>query len=139
MGPPDVPTVVGLASIGLAAGFLAGLLGVGGGVVLVPGMVLLLGFDQHVAQGTSLLVVIPAALSGSWSHRRSGRLVLRDAFLLAVGGIAGAVGGSLFALSLDDGLLRRLFGLFLLAIALRILVAKGARRGPGTPQPGPSG
>lgn len=120
----QLPLLAGLVATGLAAGFLAGLLGVGGGVVLVPAMVLALGFDQHVAQGTSLVVIIPAALSGSWTHHRKGRLVLRDAALLAAGGVVGAVLGSAFALSLDDVLLRRLFGLFLLAIAARMLLPR---------------
>lgn len=126
MAPHDGLALIGLALIGLGAGFLAGLLGIGGGVVLVPALVLFLGFDQHVAQGTSLVVIIPAALSGSWTHHRSGRLVLRDALLLAVGGVAGAAAGSVLALSLDDELLRRLFGLFLLGIAARILVSRGS-------------
>lgn len=128
MTPHDGFELFGLAVIGLGAGFLAGLLGIGGGVVMVPALVLFLGFDQHVAQGTSLVVIIPAALSGSWTHHRSGRLVLRDALLLAGGGVLGAAAGSLFALSLDDDLLRRLFGMFLLAIAARILVSKGSLR-----------
>lgn len=113
-----------LALVGVAAGFLAGLLGVGGGIVMVPAMVLLFGFDQHVAQGTSLLVILPAALTGSYTHHRNGRLVLRDAALLAAGGIIGAVLGSVFALSLEDVLLRRLFAGFLLLSALRILIPK---------------
>ena len=113
-----------LAVVGVAAGFLAGLLGVGGGVVMVPAMVLLFGFDQHVAQGTSLLVILPAALTGSYTHHRNGRLVLRDAALLALGGVIGAVLGSVFALSLEDVLLRRLFAVFLLLSALRILMPK---------------
>lgn len=135
MTPHDGIEIVGLVLIGLSAGFLAGLLGVGGGVVIVPAMVLLLGFDQHVAQGTSLVVVIPAALTGSWTHHRNGRLVLRDALLLAMGGVVGAGAGSILALSLDDGLLRRLFGLFLLITAARILVSRGAlpRRRGGAP------
>lgn len=121
-----------LAIVGVAAGFLAGLLGVGGGIVLVPAMVLLFGFDQHVAQGTSLLVILPAALTGSYTHHRNGRLVLRDAALLAAGGVIGAVLGSVFALSLEDVLLRRLFAVFLLLSALRILLPKDLfRRGDG--------
>lgn len=125
-----------LALVGVAAGFLAGLLGVGGGIVMVPAMVLLFGFDQHVAQGTSLLVILPAALTGSYTHHRNGRLVLRDASLLATGGIIGAVIGSVFALSLEDVLLRRLFAGFLLLSALRILMPKELfRRASGTDAP----
>ncbi|HET9879818.1 MAG TPA: TSUP family transporter [Candidatus Limnocylindria bacterium] len=122
--------VGGLLAIGLSAGFLAGLLGIGGGVLLVPAMVLLMGFDQHVAQGTSLVVIIPAALLGSWTNHRNGSLVLRDAAALAAGGILGALVGSLSALGLDDVLLRRLFALLLLVTAARLILSR--------PAPGPS-
>jgi len=130
MSPADVAL---LAGIGLVAGILAGLLGIGGGVVIVPAMVLLAGFDQHVAQGTSLLVIIPAAALGSWTHHRQGRLAVRDASALAAGGVLGALLGSLTALSLDEGILRRLFGLLLVAVALRLVVARDNRRTPEAP------
>lgn len=132
MTPDQLPELAGLVLIGLAAGFLAGLLGVGGGILMVPAMVLLLGFDQHVAQGTSLLVIIPAALSGSYTHHRNGRLVLRDAAFLAAGGVIGAVAGSVFALSIEDLLLRRLFAAFLLIVGVRMLLPRrlfGSREG----------
>ncbi len=128
MSPDQIGDLVQLALIGLAAGFLAGLLGIGGGVLMVPAMVLLLGFDQHVAQGTSLMVVIPAALTGSYTHHRNGRLFLRDAAILAAGGVVGAVIGAVFALSIDDDILRRLFAGFLLVIAVRMLLPKGLFR-----------
>lgn len=124
MTPDQLGELAELVVIGLAAGFLAGLLGVGGGILMVPAMVLVLGFDQHVAQGTSLLVIIPAAVTGSYTHHRNGRLVLRDAAFLAAGGVIGAVIGSVFALSIEDGLLRRLFAAFLLVTGVRILLPK---------------
>jgi uncharacterized membrane protein YfcA len=126
--------LLALGAIGLAAGFAAGLLGVGGGIVMVPAMVLVLGFDQHVAQGTSLVVIIPAALAGSVTHYRNGRVSLRDAALLAAGGIGGAVLGSVSALSIDDTILRRLFGLFLLVVAAQMVLGRGRRRSE-TPNP----
>jgi len=130
VSPDQIGDLVQLALIGLAAGFLAGLLGIGGGVLMVPAMVLLLGFDQHVAQGTSLLVIIPAALSGSYTHHRNGRLFLRDAAILGAGGVIGAVIGSVFALSIEDDILRRLFAGFLLITAARMLLPKDLfRRG----------
>ncbi len=116
--------VLALLAIGLSAGFLAGLLGIGGGILIVPALVLLLGFDQHVAQGTSLLVIIPAALAGSLTHYRRGRLVVRDAAMVAAGGIIGAAIGSLSALSIDDQLLQRLFAVVLLVVAARMLLTK---------------
>jgi len=124
--PIDVPAAAALLGIGVAAGFLAGLLGIGGGVLLVPAMVLLLNFDQHVAQGTSLLVIIPAAAAGSWTHHRHGRLKLRDAASVAAGGVIGAAVGSLFALGIDDELLRRLFAAILIVSAARMVWPKRA-------------
>lgn len=125
--------VVSLLAIGLGAGFLAGLLGIGGGILIVPALVLLLGFDQHVAQGTSLVVIIPAALAGSWIHHRNGRLALRDAAALAVGGVLGALLGSFTALSLGDTLLRRLFAGLLIAVGAR-LILRGRSRGSPLPE-----
>lgn len=118
--------ILALLAIGLTAGLLAGLLGIGGGVVMVPAMVLIMGLDQHVAQGTSLLVIIPAAALGSFTHHRHGRLALRDAAAMAVGGVLGAVLGSVTALSLDDQLLRRLFAILILAVAVRLLMTRRA-------------
>jgi uncharacterized protein len=126
--------LVGLAGIGVAAGVFAGLLGIGGGLVMVPAMVLLLGFDQHVAQGTSLVVIIPAALSGSLTHYRNGRVALRDAAFLAAGGAIGALIGSVLALSVDDAILRRLFAIFLLVVAARMLLRRNREsRSPSEP------
>lgn len=124
MSPEQLGELIPLVLIGSAAGFMAGLLGIGGGVLIVPAMVLLLGFDQHVAQGTSLLVIIPAAVTGSFAHYRKGRLVLRDAFTLAAGGVIGAVLGSVFALSIEEELLRRLFAGFIFIVAVRILLPR---------------
>ncbi len=128
MSPEQILQLVELILIGLAAGFLAGLLGIGGGVFMVPAMVLILGMDQHVAQGTSLLVIIPAALTGSYAHYRRGSLVLRDALVLGAGGVVGAFLGAVLALSLDDDLLRKLFAGFLLIVAARILLPKDMLR-----------
>jgi len=131
VSPDQIGELAGLAAVGLGAGFLAGLLGIGGGVVMVPAMVLIFGFDQHVAQGTSLLVIIPAALTGTYTHHRNRRLVLRDAALLAAGGVVGALIGSILALSLEDTILRRLFAAFLILVALRMLLPKSwFQRGP---------
>ena len=127
------PEILALLAIGLTAGTLAGLLGIGGGVLMVPAMVLITGFDQHVAQGTSLLVIIPAAAVGSFAHHRHGRLALRDAAALAIGGVLGALLGSMTALSLDEDLLRRLFAILLLLIAARMLMTRSPKAEPAEP------
>jgi hypothetical protein len=116
-----------LVAIGVAAGVLSGLLGIGGGLVMVPAMVLVLGFDQHVAQGTSLVVIIPAALSGSITHYRNGRVSVRQAAYVALGGVIGASLGSVLALSVDDTILRKLFAGFLIVVAVQIILGRGRR------------
>ncbi len=121
MSPPEIGL---LLAIGLGAGLLAGLFGIGGGVVIVPAMVLLASFDQHVAQGTSLLVIIPSAMLGTWTHHRHARFMMRDAVILAAGGVVGALVGSLTALALDEDLLRRLFALLILAVAARMFFSR---------------
>lgn len=133
MSPDELGQLAGLAILGVSAGFLAGLLGIGGGVLLVPALVLLFGFDQHVAQGTSLLLIIPSAVLGSYTHHRNGRLVLRDAAMLAAGGVIGAALGGVFALSIEDAMLRKLFAAVLLVSAVRILWPRG--RGTKAPEP----
>lgn len=116
-----LPEVGLLLLVGLTAGVLAGLFGIGGGLIMVPAMVLLFSFDQHTAQGTSLLVIIPAAAAGSVTHYRHGRLAVGGAMALGAGGVIGALIGSTTALTLDDHLLQRLFALFLIAMAIRLL------------------
>ena len=129
----SAPEILALLAIGLTAGVLAGLLGIGGGLLMVPAMVLITGFDQHVAQGTSLLVIIPAAALGSFTHHRHGRLALRDAAALAVGGVLGALLGSVTALSLDDELLQRLFAVLIIVMAVRMLRTPRQRPEPADP------
>ena len=125
--------IFALLAIGLTAGLLAGLLGIGGGLLMVPAMVLIVGLDQHVAEGTSLLVIIPAAALGSFTHYRHRRLALRDAAALALGGVLGAAVGSVTALSLDDQLLRKLFAILILAVAVRLLMTRRSAVETGDP------
>ncbi len=113
--------VVGYVLLGLAAGALSALLGVGGGVIMVPAMVVLFGFDQHLAEGTSLLVIIPTAVVGSIRHTRNHYTDWRLGLILGVGGIAGAWLGATVALELDADLLQRLFAAFLLVMAVHLL------------------
>ena len=114
-------TVVGYLLIGLVAGTVASALGVGGGVVFVPALVIFFSFDQHLAQGTSLAVIVPTAIVGAWMHARAGRVVWRFAVPLATAGVVGGIIGGAVALALDDVLLRRLFAAMLVVTAVRML------------------
>ncbi len=114
-------TVLVLILVGLAAGLLASALGVGGGIVFVPALVVVLGFDQHLAEGTSLAVIALTAGIGTWTHHRQGRVEWRIAGLVAAGGIAGALAGSTLAVRIDADLLQSLFAAFLALVALRMI------------------
>lgn len=116
-------TLLIVIGIGLAAGILGGMVGVGGGIVMVPAMVYFLAFSQHKAQGTSLaLMLFPVGLLGVLNYYRKGHVDLRVAGLLAVGFILGSYLGSRFSLSLPQTAVRRIFAIVLLAVALRMLL-----------------
>ncbi|MGH8936395.1 MAG: sulfite exporter TauE/SafE family protein [Acidimicrobiia bacterium] len=132
--------VMATVAIGLVSGFTSGLAGIGGGVVIVPALVLLLGEPQHLAQGTALAVIVPSALMGTLTHLRNGYVLLKGALVLAAGGVLGAQLGSRLALSMEAGTLTRLFGLFLLASGLRMAYGSWrARPGRVTAQRGGEG
>jgi hypothetical protein len=121
----SLPEILIALSTGLVAGVYAGLLGVGGGIIMVPAMVLLLGQDQQVAQGTSLLVIIATGLSGSWANARRALIDRPVALILAVGGVAGTIAGAVLALRvLDEAVLRRIFGALLVMMAVRLAVRR---------------
>ena len=107
--------------VGAIAGVLSGLLGIGGGAIMVPAMTLLMGMSQHLAQGTSLLVIIPTAISGSITHFRMGNIRLETAAWLSGGGVVGAVAGAFLALASPDAILRLLFGCYLAFTGARML------------------
>jgi uncharacterized membrane protein YfcA len=107
--------------IGVAAGLLAGLLGVGGGVLFVPGLVILVGLSQHEAVATSLLAVIPVAIVGAYRQDRYGNVRRADALLLGGLSVAGAAAGVVLANALSGALLRDLFAVFLIIVAARLV------------------
>ena len=107
--------------IGLVSGFLAGVAGVGGGIVIVPATVLLLGFTQHVAQGTSLLAIILTSIAATIINRKNRRVHLREAVMVGAGGVVGAVLASVAALGVDGRVLSALFGVFAVLVASRTL------------------
>lgn len=112
--------VIGVA-IGVATGVLSGMAGVGGGVVMVPAMVFLLGFGQHLAEGTSLLAILFTSAAGTRVNRANGYVVWRPTLLLAATGVVAAPLAALFAQRIPAQTLTRLFALWLLVIAGRTL------------------
>lgn len=117
--------ILALVVIGLLAGFLSGILGVGGGVVMVPLMVLLLGFTQHQAQGTSLAVLaVPVTLAAAYNYYQDGSLNWKYAIVMALMFVIGGYLGSKLAISLDEKLLKRIFGVVLVVLGFRMIFSK---------------
>lgn len=105
--------------LGLAAGVMSGLFGVGGGILFVPALVAL-GLGQVEAAATSLLAVVPTAAVGSWRQARYGNLRARPALIVGVASIVGVEIGVQIATSLPEDLLRRLFGVLLVLVAAQL-------------------
>jgi len=112
--------MIGAILIGLAGGVIAGLLGVGGGVLFVPGLVVFLGLDQHHAEATSLLAIVPVAMVGAYRHDRYGNVRRADALLLGLLSLAGAAGGVALANALSGALLRDAFAALLVIVAAQL-------------------
>jgi uncharacterized membrane protein YfcA len=109
--------IVLVALLGLATGVLAGLYGVGGGILFVPILVLFFDFGQVEAEATSLLAILPTVAAGAWQQHRYGNVRWRPALVLGLGAIAGVQAGVLLAVALPDDVLRRLFGVLMLVVA----------------------
>jgi uncharacterized protein len=107
-------------ALGLVAGVLAGLFGVGGGILFVPTLSLALGLDQLPAQATSLAAMLPLVAVGTWRQRRYGNVRPRSALVLGVAGVAGVIAGGFLAESLPEDVLERLFGVLLLGVAAQL-------------------
>jgi uncharacterized membrane protein YfcA len=123
----DVLLAVGL---GVAAGILAGLFGVGGGILFVPTLTLGLGLTQLHAEASSLLAIIPTVAAGTWSQQRYGNVRWRPAAVIGLAAVVGVEAGVIVAEHMPEHALRRLFGALVLLVAVQI--AWRARRRPGS-------
>jgi len=111
--------------LGLIAGVLSGLIGIGGGVIIVPALIFLFGLSQHEAQGTTLaLLVPPIGLLAALTYYRNGYVDLKIAALICAGFFFGGLVGARFATSMSNAVLERTFGIALLLIALKMIIAK---------------
>ena len=113
--------------LGLVAGVLSGLIGIGGGVIIVPALVLLFGMSQHHAQGTTLALLIPPiGILAAWTYYRAGYVDVKVAAFVAVGFFAGSFFGARIATHVSDATLERIFGVALLLIALKMILSPSA-------------
>jgi len=113
--------VSGAIAVGLAGGIIAGLLGVGGGVLFVPGLVIFLGLDQHHAEATSLLAIVPVAIVGTIRQDRYGNVERGDALLLGLLSLAGAGAGVALANALSGRVLRDCFAALMVIVAAQLV------------------
>ncbi len=128
-----LPGLSGMAievGVGFGVGWLAGLLGVGGGVILVPILTLLFGVPQHAAQGVSLFMIVPTSIVGAWTQVRLGAVEKPVVAPVAIAAVIAAVGAAAVAHMLPGDTLRVLFGVLLVVIGTRMILHHGSTTGP---------
>ncbi len=115
-------TYIGL---GLLAGVVSGFLGIGGGSILIPAMVLLFGLTQHQAQGTTLALMIPPiGLLAAWKYYTQGNVKINMAAFICLGFFFGALGGAVLVQKVPEAILKKIFGIFLLALSMKMIFGK---------------
>ena len=109
--------------LGIAAGVLSGLIGIGGGIIIVPALVFFFGFSQLKAQGTTIALMIPPiGLLAAWTYYQKGYVDTRVAVLVCLGFVVGGLAGANVATALSNAVLEKVFGIILLFIALKMLI-----------------
>ena len=123
----ETTTALILIAIGLMAGVFGGIFGVGGAIIMIPAMVFFLGVDQHTAQGTSLAVMLPPiGLFAAYNYYKAGQVNIWYAMIIAVSFMIGGYFGSKIALNLPENIMKKVFGIFLIIMALRLIFTKQA-------------
>ena len=118
----DITTIVFLLLLGLAAGILSGLVGIGGGIILVPGLVYLLGFSQKMAQGTSLgVLLLPVGILAMWQFYKAGYVDVKAVGFIAIAFLLGGYFGSKITLALPQDTVKKIFAVLLLVISIKML------------------
>jgi uncharacterized membrane protein YfcA len=114
-----------LMAIGIVTGIMAGMLGIGGAIIMIPALVYLMGFNQQMAQGTSLAVMLPPiGIIAAFNYWKAGQVNIKFAIILAVAFIIGSYFGSKLALNLPQSVLKKIFGVLLLLVAAKMLLTK---------------
>jgi len=114
-----------LIGIGIVTGATAGMLGIGGAIVMIPALVFFLGFSQQMAQGTSLAVMLPPiGIIAAYNYYKAGQVNIKYALILAACFLIGSYFGSKLALNLPQAVLKKIFGVLLLLVAAKMLIGK---------------
>ena len=123
----ETTTALILIMIGLMAGVFGGIFGIGGAIIMIPAMVYFLGVDQHTAQGTSLAVMLPPiGLFAAYNYYKAGQVNIWYAVIIAISFMIGGYFGSKIALNLPEQLMKKVFAVFLILTALKLLFSKQA-------------
>lgn len=121
----SVNELIILIVIGFLAGIVGGSLGLGGGIIIVPALVFILGFSQHEAQGTSLAVLLfPIGILAVINYTKRGYVNFKFALILMVAFVLGSYLGSVISIHLPDKILRKIFGIFMLLISIKMILDK---------------
>jgi uncharacterized membrane protein YfcA len=121
----SVTTILILLGIGTITGIMAGMLGIGGGIVVIPAMVMIMGLSQQTAQGTSLAMMLPpVGILAVWNYYKAGHVDFRFAIILAIAFIAGSYFGSKFAVAIPQAAMKKIFGIVLMLVSLKMLFFK---------------
>ena len=121
----SVSVVVILIVIGLVAGTLSGLIGIGGAIIIIPSLIFLLGMDQYSAQGTSLAtMLLPIGLLAALNYYKAGELNIKYAMVIAIAFFVGGYLGSKVALQIPEAILRKVFAGILVLIALKMFLGR---------------
>ncbi|WP_101450996.1 sulfite exporter TauE/SafE family protein [Aquimarina sp. MAR_2010_214] len=121
----NTSVLISLILIGLLAGFFSGTLGIGGSVIMIPLLILWVNFSQHEAQGTSLAVLaVPVTLLAAYNYYQEGFVNWKYAVVIAVTFIIGGYLGSKLAISINQALLKKIFGGVLLLVAIKMIFGK---------------
>jgi uncharacterized protein len=114
--------LIGLIVLGICAGFISGVVGIGGGVIIVPVLVMFFGYTEHSAQGTTLaLLILPLGILAALSYWQKGYIDIKAALLISAGFIVGGYFGGKFAVVLPDQVLKKVFAVILLLIAVKLM------------------
>lgn len=121
----DAGSIVLLLALGVAAGFASGMFGIGGGIIIIPALVYIMKFNQHMAQGTALAILVPPiGIVAAYNYYQKGYVDINTAGIMIIGFVVGAYFGSKTALGISDQYLTKIFAVVLILVGLKVLLTK---------------